>query len=780
MEHFLPLTLKADGGISAMAGSLAGVNADAHPIISVPRLVMFALVGLLIVGFWLRVRHVSDLGLISDEGVEAQAVQRILEHGVPIFASGLLYTRALPFLYAQAGTAKLFGLDEFSLRLPAVLFGTVTIWAAFLLGNMLYGYRVGLLTAAMMTFSVWEIEMSRYARFYTAFQFTYLVSLLCFYRGYIGGESAYKVWFVVGAFLSIVMHDLGAMLATSFLAILPSTLYPLRRKVMLALSAVGMGALSLLYFVNVRAVLPAVSSSLPETDGPGFTSAPLARVHKLVETILLQLPDVTLLSYVGSEHRPVFVMLLVVALSATACILYYSGRNRESWRGGCAILIVWAAFIYQIGLVLLLLIAYSFAFAEGWRRRSNRGLRIACGAGAACLLFWSLVPVIDPAVSARRVAWAMFSYPNFYDQFLKWYVWGWPFLSVVAAIGIVQLAARFMTNLRDPKPLFIVGAIFVPAVATSFFKPNDDAARYTFHLYPLILVIFASVAAQAISYCVHGLPPLGRFPRAVVAGVLGVAALMFSQDANPVHAWSVGDWTYQSPRHPIRSIVVGSNSRTHPDYKNPSLYVKERLRSGDRVMVAGGPVAAAICHHYIGQVDYTVSNRASVEMLDRDGGKLTDKYIGSEIITAVFMITDRTIVSLESDGIPSSLLTRLRELRDREFQGEPIFLEAVKNTLGVQQAVEYKAPILRASVVDDASHCCRIEQIVRNHSQGDIWLVGNWSSLMKPDRDYSDSSKEYLHAVIQRPDYWGLDGQTFAVKIRRPGIAQRDSLAVTP
>jgi len=754
-----------------MAEFLAPVKGDAQQITSIRWLMVVILLGLVILGFWLRMRHVGDLGLISDEGIEAQAVQRILEHGAPIFASGLFYTRALPFLYAQAGAAKLFGLNEFSLRLPAVLFGTMTISVAFLLGKMLYGYRVGLLTAAIMTFSVWEIEMSRYARFYTAFQFTYLVSLLCFYRGYIGGERAYKVWFVVGAFLSIIMHDLGAMLATSFLAILPSTLYPLRRKVMFALSAVGMITLSLLYFINVRAVLPAVSSSVPEAGGQGFTSAPLARVNKLVETILLQLPDVTLVSYVASNHRLVFYMLLVVALSATAYILYYSVRKGESWRGVCALLIVWAAFIYQIGLVLLLLIAYSFAFAEGWGRRSNQGLRIACGAGALCLFFWSLVPVIDPAVSARRVAWAMFSYPNFYDQFLKWYVWGWPVLSVVSAIGIVQLASSFITNLRDPRPLFIVGAIFVPAVATSFFTPNDDAARYTFHLYPLILVIFASVAAQAISYCVHRLPSLGSFPRAFVAGVLGIVALLISQDANPVHAWSVGDWTYQSLRHPIRSILVGSNSRTHPDYKKPSLYVKERLRLGDRIIVAGGPVAAAICHFYIGQVDYTVSNRTSVEMLDRDGGKLTDRYIGSEIITVEFEITDQSFERLKSQRVPSDVLLKLQSIKNREFSGEPIFLNVLKTTLGVEEAFKYRSAIMKVAVLRTPDTCCRIKQIVESNSEGHIWFIGSWNNLMTDDRDYSDSSKEYLRSLIRAPNFWGLDGQTFAVKLRRPADA---------
>jgi len=86
---------------------------------------------LLAVGFWLRARHLGDLGLIVDEGIQALAVQGILKHGVPNVDSGLIYTRSIPFLYTQALAAKLFGLNEFSFRLPSALFGVAAILAAY-------------------------------------------------------------------------------------------------------------------------------------------------------------------------------------------------------------------------------------------------------------------------------------------------------------------------------------------------------------------------------------------------------------------------------------------------------------------------------------------------------------------------------------------------------------------------------------------------------------------------------------------------------------------------
>ena len=730
--------------------------------------VILVMVTLLAVGFWLRARHLGDLGLIADEGVQAQAVQRILEHGVPKFDSGMYYKRALPFLYAEAGAAKIFGLNELSLRLPAVLFGVAVIWAAFLLGKTVFNWRVGLLTATVMTFSVWEIEMSRYARFYTVFQFMYLISLISFYRGFIAGERTYKLWFVVTACITFIMHDLGVMLATSFLALLPSGFYSLRRKWLFGLSAAGLVGLWSLNYSKLFGVMNVTLGSVPHANDHVLTPGAFERVHELLNRFSFQLPDISLVSYLSWKHPLLFLTLVVAALTATTYLIYRSLRKNDGWRASFAVLIVWLAFMYQVGLVIVVLAAYLVFFLQSARTLFEPPLRVACAAGVFCLLVWALVPAIDPAVSGMRLGWAMFSYPNFYDQFLKWYLWGWPFLTAVFAIGVIQLAAYFIKNRRALVPLFMLGVIFIPAIAASLFQPNDDAARYTFHLYPLMVIIFAAVAAQTISYCVSRLAPERRLTRGLTATALAWVALLISQDANPIHAWSVGDGTYRDPRHPIRSILVGTNVRNHLDYKNPSLYVQERLGPQDKVIIAGGPVTIAICHYYIGRVDYALSNRPSIEMLHWKDGKLADTTVNSEIIAVEFEITDQSFESLKSQRVPSDILLKLQTIKNREFSGEPIFLNALKTALGVEEAYKYKSVILKVAVHRTPEKCCRIKQIIESHSEGHTWFVGNWDNLMTDDRDYSDSSKEYLRSLIRTPDFWGLDGQTFAVKLRRP------------
>ena len=58
---------------------------------------------ILAIGFWLRFKHLGDLGLVVDEGVEILAVEGILKHGLPKFDSGLIYRRALPFSLYPSG-----------------------------------------------------------------------------------------------------------------------------------------------------------------------------------------------------------------------------------------------------------------------------------------------------------------------------------------------------------------------------------------------------------------------------------------------------------------------------------------------------------------------------------------------------------------------------------------------------------------------------------------------------------------------------------------------------
>ena len=653
---------------------------------------------LLSMGFWLRARHLGDLGLLVDEGFQALTVQGILKHGVPKVDTGLMYTRSIPFLYTQAFAAKLFGLTEFSLRLPAVLFGVAAILAAYILGNTVFNRSIGLLTAAILTFSVWEIELSRYARFYTAFQCMYLVSLCCFYRGFMIGERFYKFLFIVAALVTISLHPLGVALFTCFLIPVPSTSFSRRDKLVLGVWAAGLAGIWMLYDKLVE-LLNAVGDSYSYIKEEGPLIGAFRKIQSIVgEPIgipLFYVPRPRFVIDLAREDPLWFLGLALVSGVATAYLLYRFLRRDDGWRVLVAIPMVWMAFFHHFGLVLLMLAVYVVFFVRDFRSLLEPPLKVIYGAVAVCLVFW--VPILIATLTVKQVMLVTFGYPlyRFYEYFLFWFVEGWPVLIIVFALGSLLLLARFISDRSIPAPLFVLGAIYIPAVVTSFARPHYIEARYTFHLYPLMALVFATIVMEVRSRF-SKISVRGQWSRGVIAAAITLAALFISQDANPVNAWSVGNRTYQSTRDPIRSVVNWKPyAGFHQDHKSPSLYVREHLVPGDRVVALGVAHMVAIYHFYVGQVHYAVGNAFRHQRVVKEG-KIVAYTTGSEIL----------------ESLP------------------------------------------------------RVKQIIEGESAGGVWLLGDRLLLVDDNSVYSKSMKEYFKSLAIAPDYLGVDGQTFAVKVR--------------
>src|SRR5690606_11882345 len=139
-------------------------------------------------------------------------------HGIPELPSAMIYLRGLAFSYAMAASGMWLGFDEAALRLPAALVGIALIPLAFAFGKQLFGTRVGLVLAALVTFSVWDIEFSRYARMYAPFGLFYLLTLLLIWRYRVVEESlAGGALALASALLAVSLHDLGYTLALAFL-----------------------------------------------------------------------------------------------------------------------------------------------------------------------------------------------------------------------------------------------------------------------------------------------------------------------------------------------------------------------------------------------------------------------------------------------------------------------------------------------------------------------------------------------------------------------------------
>jgi len=125
-------------------------------------LILFAL---LILGFFYRIYGLlANYSFWNDEENVATFARAILQRGYPVLGNGYS-TGVYNWLqyWLSAGSAKFFGLNEFAVRFPSVIFGVLTIWAIYLLGKELFNKKVGLISAFFVTFLKIEILWSRQA-----------------------------------------------------------------------------------------------------------------------------------------------------------------------------------------------------------------------------------------------------------------------------------------------------------------------------------------------------------------------------------------------------------------------------------------------------------------------------------------------------------------------------------------------------------------------------------------------------------------------------------------
>lgn len=168
---------------------------------------------LVIIGFSYRLYDLSEnYSFWTDENHLAIFVRAILERGKPVLTNGYS-TGAYHWLqyWLSAISARIFGLNEFAIRFPSVVFGTLTIWAVWLLGRKVFGKNVGLVAAFLITFLKIEILWSRQARPYQAFQLFLILGAYFIYRVAKGNEFNWRCFlgFLGCGISASLMHDLG-------------------------------------------------------------------------------------------------------------------------------------------------------------------------------------------------------------------------------------------------------------------------------------------------------------------------------------------------------------------------------------------------------------------------------------------------------------------------------------------------------------------------------------------------------------------------------------------
>ena len=140
---------------------------------------------IIVIGFILRIYDLTSRPFITDEAISTMAAIDISKTGYPpTMPGGGEYWRSILHTSTMAGFFQLFGISVFVARLPSVIFGTLTILLIYFFGKSLMNWKVGLISAFLLSINYLAIDLSREARMYAIFQFFYLLSLLFFYKGF--------------------------------------------------------------------------------------------------------------------------------------------------------------------------------------------------------------------------------------------------------------------------------------------------------------------------------------------------------------------------------------------------------------------------------------------------------------------------------------------------------------------------------------------------------------------------------------------------------------------
>ncbi|MCL6088033.1 MAG: glycosyltransferase family 39 protein [Actinobacteria bacterium] len=171
-------------------------------------------------GFIFRFRNLSYLSFWGDDGHTFIGTMSILKYGFPKLPSGNILWHGIFDYYLKALPVLIFGAKEFSFRIVSVLSGTGVIIVTYFIGKELANKFVGFLGASIIAFSTWYVQFSREARYYSDYQFFFMLSFLFFYLGFTKDRKPFRVLAAVFMVLTPLVHGVGMTLVFLFIALL--------------------------------------------------------------------------------------------------------------------------------------------------------------------------------------------------------------------------------------------------------------------------------------------------------------------------------------------------------------------------------------------------------------------------------------------------------------------------------------------------------------------------------------------------------------------------------
>jgi uncharacterized membrane protein len=163
-----------------------------------------------LVGFALLLYRLDEKSLWADETFVAEVVRLDLR---PLVSATAADVHPPLYFVGMWIWTRLAGVNEFTLRFPSVIFGTLSAATLYALGSRVMSRSVGVMAMAVMAISPFFILYSRMARYYSLVLFLSLVSYW-FFCQLLDGRASVRNWmgYIVASTLAIYTYYAAAFI----------------------------------------------------------------------------------------------------------------------------------------------------------------------------------------------------------------------------------------------------------------------------------------------------------------------------------------------------------------------------------------------------------------------------------------------------------------------------------------------------------------------------------------------------------------------------------------
>jgi len=184
------------------------------------KLIFILIGGIIFLAFLLRVYNINTAppGIYPDEAVNAQDALRALDSGNFKWFYPDNDGREGLFMNLIALSFAIFGVSAFSLKLPAIVLGTLTVWGTYLLTKELFkNNKIALLAAFFNAVSFGAIIFSRISFRANLLPFVLVWSFYFLFKGF--HSKKFKHFIIAGAFFGLGMHGYIAFRLAPFILV---------------------------------------------------------------------------------------------------------------------------------------------------------------------------------------------------------------------------------------------------------------------------------------------------------------------------------------------------------------------------------------------------------------------------------------------------------------------------------------------------------------------------------------------------------------------------------